>query len=111
MGSEMCIRDRNGIAGKFNGEITSADKKTELSVALSKAVSRIYDELCKRLNDTVKDFKRNMAQIGKNVEETLLQNITQEFESLLMQCENKEIEISGYKAYATILEDKLTGLR
>lgn len=101
----------NGIAGKFNGEITSADKKTELSVALSKAVSRIYDELCKRLNDTVKDFKRNMAQIGKSVEETLLQNITQEFESLLMQCENKEIEISGYKAYATILEDKLTGLR
>ncbi len=101
----------NGIAGKFNGEITSASQKTELSVALSTAVSRIYDELCNKLNVTVKSFKQDMEQIGKNVEETLLENITQEFELLLEQCENKEKEINGYKMYASVLEDKLANLK
>ena len=49
--------EMNGIAGKFTGELTSASQKTELSTALSKAISRIYDELCKKLDSAVKKFK------------------------------------------------------
>ncbi len=97
----------SGIVGKFNGELTSASQKTELSVALSAAVSRIYDELRDNLNATVKSFKLDMMQMGKKVEETLLQNIVQEFETLLAQCEDKEREIRGYQAYAAILGDEL----
>ena len=48
-----------------------------------------------------------MAQIGKKVEESLLDNITKEFEELLSQCENKEKEIAGYKEYAEILKSEL----
>lgn len=101
----------NGIAGRFNGEITSPGRRTELSVALSTAVSRIYDELCNRLAQTVKEFKQDMMRIGKTAEDTLLQNITQEFDELLLQCENKEKEIDGYRTYAALLEAELTGLR
>ena len=101
----------NGIAGRFNGEITSPNKRTELSVALSTAVSRIYDELCNRLAQTVKEFKQDMMRIGKTAEDTLLQNITQEFDELLIQCENKEKEIDGYRTYAALLEAELAGLR
>lgn len=99
--------EMNGIAGKFTGELTSASQKTELSTALSKAISRIYDELCKKLDSAVKKFKGEMAQIGKKVEESLLDNITKEFEELLSQCENKEKEIAGYKEYAEILKSEL----
>lgn len=99
--------EMNGIAGKFTGELTSASQKTELSTALSKAISRIYDELCKKLDSAVKKFKGEMAQIGKKVEESLLDNITKEFEELLSQCENKEKEIVGYKEYAEILKSEL----
>lgn len=99
--------EMNGIAGKFTGELTSASQKTELSTALSKAISRIYDELCKKLDSAVKKFKGEMAQIGKKVEESLLDNITKEFEELLSQCENKEKEIAGYKEYAEILKSEI----
>ena len=100
----------NNIAGKFNGELTSASQKTELSTALSKAISRIYEELCKKLDDTVKKFKREMSEIGQKVEDSLLTNITKEFEELLNQCDNKDKEISGYKDYATILETEISKL-
>ena len=100
----------NNIAGKFNGELTSASQKTELSTALSKAISRIYEELCKKLDDVVKKFKGEMSEIGQKVEDSLLTNITKEFEDLLNQCDHKDKEISGYKGYATILETEISKL-
>lgn len=101
----------NKIAGKFNGEITSASQKTELSTALSTAISRIYDELCNKLANEVKVFKQEMSKIEKTVEGSLLQNITTEFETLISQCENKEKEISGYKEYVEILDKELAALK
>lgn len=100
----------NNIAGKFNGELTSASQKTKLSTALSKAISRIYEELCKKLDDAVKKFKGEMSEIGQKVEDSLLTNITKEFEDLLNQCDHKDKEISGYKDYATILETEISKL-
>lgn len=100
----------NNIAGMFNGELTSASQKTELSTALSKAISRIYEELCKKMDDAVKKFKGEMSEIGQKVEDSLLTNITKEFEELLNQCDHKDKEISGYKDYATILETEISKL-
>lgn len=101
----------NGITGKFSGEITSASQKTELSTALSKAISRIYDELCNNLGITVKQFKDSMTEIRHMVEDNLLNNITKEFELLLTQCDNKDKEIVNYKEYVSILENKLAKLK
>lgn len=97
----------NGIAGKFTGELTSTSQQTELSTALSKAISRIYEELSNRLDETVKNYKSEMTAIGHMVEEKLLGNITREFEALLSQCENKDQEIVGYRAYAAALDGEL----
>jgi hypothetical protein len=101
----------NGIAGKFTGEITSASQKVELSVALSKAISRIYEELCKKLEEEVRNFKEKMTAISHQVEENLLTNTKKEFDDLISQCENKEQEIAGYRTYASVLEAELARLR
>ena len=109
---DMDISDAmSGIAGKFNGEFTSAQEKTELSTALSKAISNIYGELCDRLEKEVKSFETKMSAISQKVEESLLNNITEEFGNLISQCENKENEIAAYKEYAAILEKKLAELK
>lgn len=109
---DMDISDAmSGIAGKFNGELTSAQEKTELSTALSKAISNIYGELCDRLEKEVKTFEIKMSAISQKVEESLLNNITEEFGNLISQCENKENEIAAYKEYAAILEKKLAELK
>lgn len=101
----------SGIAGKFSGELTSASQKTELSTALSKAISRIYDELCSKLTTSVKDFRDELTAIGHKVQDNLLTNITQEFETLLSQCENKDKEIAEYKEYVAILEKVIRNVR
>lgn len=101
----------DGITGKFNGEITSGCEKTELLTALTKAISKIYDELCSKLEIAVKAFRAEMAEIGNKVQDKLLNNITEEFETLLAQCENKDKEIAAYKEYAAILEKELSSIR
>ena len=109
---EMDISDAmNGIAGKFNGELVSAREKTELSTALSRAISRIYDELCNQLETRVADFKKKMSTTGQKVEESLLTNIISEFETLSDQCTNKEKEIADYKAYAVLLQSELDKIK
>lgn len=94
----------NGIAGRFNGELTSAGERVELAKAQTKALSKIYDELCVKLAAKVKEFKASMDSIGKNVQETLLTEINKEFEMLLQECENREAEIAGYQDYMSALE-------
>ena len=101
----------NSIAGKFSGELTSAGQKTELSTALSNAISRIYDELCNQLGSSVKKFKDELLDIAHKVQDNLLTNIEGEFEELMSQCENKDKEISGYKEYVAILEKELSNIR
>ena len=48
-----------------------------------------------------------MEVIGDKVEDSLLANISGEFELLLNQCENKEKEIADYKEYVAILQKEL----
>lgn len=101
----------NGIAGKFSGELTSASQKTELSTALSKAMSRIYDELCSKLGNSVKAFRNELSAIGYKVQDNLLTNITEEFEVLLSQCENKDKDIAEYREYVALLEKEISSVR
>lgn len=100
----------NGITAKFTGELTSAGQKTELITALSKAISRIYDELCKKLTSSVAEFKAEMKNISKTVENSLLENINNEFEILLAQYEHKEKEIAEYKSYIELLDKEIARL-
>lgn len=97
----------DGIAGKFTGELTAAEEKNDLVSMLSKAVSRICGALCTRLETTVQSFRKEMEELEAKVEESLLVNISGEFELLLNQCENKEKEIADYKEYAAVLQKEL----
>lgn len=101
----------NGIAGKFNGEITSASEKTALSTALSNALRRVCDELINKLSSTIKDFKNELAEISNKIQNNLLSNITEEFDMLKKQCENKEAEIAAYKSYLAQLESNIKTLK
>lgn len=102
--------EMSSIAGKFNGELTSADQKNELSIALSKAISAIYDVICKKFESSVKKLKDDISEIEKKIEDTLLTNILKEFEELKAECDNKDKEITAFKEYASILEDEIKNL-
>lgn len=108
---DMDISDAmNSIAGKFTGEITSAEQKTELSQALSHAISNIYTELARKLEQTVKKFKEEMLEMSGEFQEKILNNISKEFELLLAQCERKEEEIKSYSDYVNVLNEQMKNL-
>lgn len=100
----------NGIAAKFTGELTSAGQKTEFATSLSKAVSKIYDELCEKLTSSADQFKEKMKNISEKFENGLLENINSEFKVLLSQYENKENEIAAYKTYIELLDKEIARL-
>lgn len=100
----------NGIAGKFTGELTSAGERTQLAQAQSSAVAGIYDELCSKLAAKVKEFKESLESTSKNIQESLLAEVSQEFEMLMRECENRDAEIADYKSYVTILETEVAKL-
>ena len=98
------------ITSRFSGELTSSHEKMELSSALANTIVLVYDKICDRMGDAVRDFKSKMETISKDLQNNLLTNISDEFDSLLAQCENKENEIEGYKEYVRILDAKLKTL-
>ncbi len=95
------------ITSRFSGELTSSREKVELSNVLANTIALVYDKICDRMGDAVRDFKSKMETISKDLQNNLLTNISDEFDSLLAQCENKEKEIEGYKEYVRILDAKL----
>ena len=59
---------------------------------------------------SVAAFKEEMKTISRTVEESLLENINNEFETLLSQYEQKENEIAEYKAYMELLDQEIARL-
>lgn len=108
---QMDISDAmQSIASKFTGEITSGSERGALSRALANGMDRVHDELCNKLIQAVADFKMSMKGISHHVEISLLENITQEFESLLEEFANKELEIERHKQYASSLDKNLNSI-
>lgn len=98
------------IAAKFTGELTSAKQRAELKAALASALSKIYDVLHEKLSEAIKNFRTDMNNISKTVEDRLLENINAEFDVLLSQYENKEKEIEEYETYLKLLEVEIAKL-
>ena len=98
------------IAAQFTGEITDAKQKTELSKAIAKATTKIYDKICGNLVNTVRSYKESLMEIRKKIEDSMLKNIMAEFNSLVEQCENKEKEIELYEEYSGLLEKSIEKL-
>ena len=100
----------NHISAKFSGEITSSEQKNALSSALAQAISQIYSDLSSSLLNEVASFKKSMQNLSKKVSDDLLHDISEEFQNLLAQYENKEKEIQKYQAYIKLLHAEIAGL-
>lgn len=99
--------EAHNIVAKFSGEITSTSEKSQLSMALQRAIDRVYDSICSKLETTAIQFKEDMACIGKTLEDTLLTNIQDEFDLIIQQCNDKENEIAKYKEYSAALQERM----
>lgn len=100
----------DGIAGKFGGEITSSEEKTQLNSALTHALSSLYNALAERLVTEVERFKASMDELAQKMQDSLLENINAEFDALQAEYGQKEAEIANYRAYLSALQGEATRL-
>ena len=71
-----------------------ASSKAEMKNKLASNVGEILEEISIRFTEEVKSFKENLVFVEENFTNRLLKNITDEYEVVLTQFENKEIEIN-----------------
>ena len=100
----------DSIAGKFNGEITSSEEKTQLASALEHALSSLYNALAERLETEVRRFKASMDELAQKTQDSLLENINTEFDALQAEYGRKEAEIANYRAYLSALQGEAARL-
>lgn len=99
--------DMRKISSKFSGEITSGSEKNELIIAMNTSISAIFDRIAEKLSEEVVSFKKGMMETADKLQDSLLQNVRQEFKTLLEQYNNKEKEIASYQQYVELLEIEL----
>ncbi len=103
--------DVKNITTFFSGEITSPKEKTDLISSLGRAVLSVNNKLIEEFGNKVQTFKTAMINNSHTIQNSLLNNISAEFNLLLEECENKNKEIAGYKEYEKILENELEKLK
>ncbi|WP_107842108.1 dynamin family protein [Metasolibacillus meyeri] len=81
------------LGSSFSGEVRDASSKVEMKNKLASYVGEILEEISNRFTDEVKAFKEKLLFIEDNFTSELLKNITDEYEIVLTQFENKETEI------------------
>ena len=100
----------DGIAGKFSGEITSSEEKTELASALTHALAGVCNALVERMTTEVKQFQASLDELARNMRDSLLKNFYAEFDALQSEYGRKEEELANYKAYLSALGEEAARL-
>lgn len=83
----------SSLGNSFSGEVRDANSKTEMKNKLATYISQLLDEISSRFTAAVKDFKVSLEKIEEGFTNELLKNINTEYEIVLTQFENKEVEI------------------
>lgn len=100
----------NEISSKFSGEITNSSEKSNLKMALGNTISKLLDTITNEFSKQVKSMETNLANIKTSFANDLLKNIESEFDTILKQCENKEVEIKNNKEFVKVVSDILQEL-
>lgn len=100
----------NEISSKFSGEITNSSDKSNLKMALGNTISKLLDIITNEFSKQVKSMETNLSNIKTSFANDLLKNIESEFDTILKQCENKEVEIKNNKEFAKVVSDILQEL-
>jgi uncharacterized protein YaaN involved in tellurite resistance len=100
-----------GISSEFVGEIRSGVEKNKLMEAESNVITKINNDLANKLEYTAANYKNEMDNISRKIEDSLLAKISDEYDGLIRDCENKDKEIVGHKEYAKLLQKELSVIK
>ncbi|OON95455.1 MAG: hypothetical protein ATN31_10975 [Candidatus Epulonipiscioides saccharophilum] len=96
IGTALIIND---LVSKFGGEVTTNSNKAALKQALFNSISTCYEEARKSLESEIVRFKNKLVSLQQELQERLMTNMNQEFNLLVANLENKDVEIDRQTTY------------
>lgn len=102
-----CSSAVDSIASRFSGQLRSKEDQSALENALSKARASALDALVAGFEKSASEFKSMLSNALTNLQETLLQDMSNEFEDLIRKLDDKDEGIRQQNNYIDILNKEL----
>ncbi len=96
------------ISSKFSGEIRNSSERANLKSILADSVSKLFDNITDKFILELKKFKQELEPIKTGFSDTLLKNINDEFNIILVQVEDKEAEIDKGNTFIEVVDNILS---
>lgn len=93
------------ISSRFSGEITDSSEKSELRKIVFQLISSLFDNISIIFEKETKKYKNLLETIKNEFKDILLEKITDEFNILLKQFENKEKQIVKSNEMLSLFKD------
>lgn len=93
------------ISSKFSGEIRDSSEKSNLKTVFTDLMSKLFDQIAERLVMELSEFKSEINKIKDSFIHSLLNNINSEFDIILKQLEDKDVEIEKSKKLLNELDN------
>ncbi|MDR0653883.1 MAG: dynamin family protein [Synergistaceae bacterium] len=106
-----CSSAVDAIASRFSGQLRSGEDQSALRKALDGAVDAVFGALVTRFEEAAAAFKSALSEIGSGLQSTLLKDINDEFEKILILLDEKDASVKKLSEYAVELEAMLKQVR
>lgn len=92
------------IYSRFKGQVSGAQEMEALEKALRNGLDTLFVELCSQFEGECSRFQAVLQGVNQEFQKALLSSLSEEFETLMGQLEQKEQEIARLERYQTELE-------
>ena len=94
----------NDISSKFSGEIRDMSERSKLKILLSESITKLFDNITSIFLSEINKFELQLNTLKTEFSSGLLENINNEFDSVIKQVCNKEKEISLNKEILDVID-------
>lgn len=97
-------QQQNEISSQFSGEVRNGNDRFQLQKLMSEMMGKMLEKVIDRFEVEITKFKTEIDKMKNSFANKLLQSIEADFDKLLQQFENKEMEIHTYEDFLSLLK-------
>lgn len=98
----------DNISSKFSGEVRNSYEISNLKSILADSVSKLFENITDKFILEFKNFKQELELSKIGFSDTLLKNINDEFNIILEQVEDKEVQIKNGNTFIESIDNILS---
>jgi hypothetical protein len=96
---------RGKVLNNFQGRIKDKGQSQQLRQVLNETVSELFTLTISTMRDNVNDFRQSLSALKDEISKGLIADITEEYNSIILKCEEKGQEISRLEDFSAMLSN------